>query len=431
MGNQLRVGVSRVNITPEIGGYLFGYAPDTRSKSINDELTATAIAFEYGKVRVLFISATVCTIDTELSNSIRKQISDEAAISESNVILSATHTHSGPRTNGVSGWGDIDWEYCSTIFIPQVVNAAKEALKSLKPAKLGVGTTESLVGINRRQYNADGITHLGQNPWGCFDKTMTVLSFKGEDNTPIANIIHYGAHCTAAGCNTEITRDWAGVMIDRLEKESGVVTAFFNGAEGDVGPRLTNGGTTGNISYAIEHGAIAAQDALRAYKTIKEYRNVSVDCVTDRIKLPYGQRIPLAEAEKRLKALKNTTVNTGGLQYYYLSNVIASYQAGETEKLHLELPQTIVRLGQVVFIPFMYEMFSEISIRLREYSPYAHTLCLSNTNGCMGYLPSQDQICRGGYEIEVFLNQGIQPLTDDADNHIIKENLRILREMPY
>ncbi|NLB43016.1 MAG: hypothetical protein GX815_12345, partial [Clostridiales bacterium] len=399
------------------------------SESINDDLTATAIAFEYDKTRVLIISATVCSVQTELSKRIRKLISEEADISENNIILSPTHTHSGPRANGISGWGDIDTEYCNTILIPQIVKVAKEALNSLKPAKLGVGTTESLVGINRRQYSPDGITLLGQNPWGLFDKTMTVLSLKGEDNSPIANIIHYGAHCTAAGNNTEISRDWAGVMIDRLEKQSGAITAFFNGAEGDVGPRLTNSDTVGNIKYAMELGAVAAQDALRAYNTIKQHKSVAVDCVTDRIKLPYGPRIPLEEAEERIKALTNTTVNTGGLRHYFLSNVIASYKAEEPEKTHLEFPQTIIRIGEVVFIPFPFEMFSEMSIRLRHYSPYTHTLCLSNTNGANGYLPSQDQICRGGYEIDVFKHQSVQPLTDDADNHIINENLRIMKKI--
>ncbi len=429
MNNQLMVGVNRVDITPEIGAYLYGYNPDTISDSINDRLTATAIAFQYGSTCVLLISATVCLINTELSNNIRKQISKVSAIPETNIILSSTHTHSGPRTNGTTGWGDIDTEYCNKIFIPQIIKAAKGALNSLKPAKIGVGTTDSYVGINRRQYDADGIIKLGQNPWGIFDKTMTVLSIKGEDDIPIANIIHYGAHCTAAGNNIEISRDWPGVMIDRLEKQSGAITAFFNGAEGDVGPRLTNGATVGNIDYVMELGAVAAQDALRAYKTIKEYKSVSIDCVAEIIKLPYEPRIPLAEAEERISLLTNITVNTGGLKHYYLSNVIASYKAGESEKTHMEIPQSIIRIGEVVYIPFPFEMFSEMSIRLRHYSPYTHTLCLSNTNGSNGYLPSQDQICRGGYEIEVFMHQNVQQLTNDVDNHIINENLGILHKI--
>ena len=49
---------------------------------------------------------------------------------------------------------------------------------------------------------------------------MTVVSFKDYNQKPVASIVHYGAHCTAAGMNTEISRDWAGVMIDRLSEES-------------------------------------------------------------------------------------------------------------------------------------------------------------------------------------------------------------------
>ena len=113
------------------------------------------------------------------------------------------------------------------------------------------------MGVNRREIRANNKIDFGQNPWGCFNPRMTVISFKNDEGNVVANIIHYGAHCTAAGRNTEISRDWAGVMVDSLEKESGGITAFFNGAEGDVGPRLSNGGTTGDMSHVKETGEIA------------------------------------------------------------------------------------------------------------------------------------------------------------------------------
>lgn len=104
----------------------------------------------------------------------------------------------------------------------------------------------------------DGVVDFGQNPWGQQDKRMTVIAFQTPDGAPIANVVHYGAHCTAAGTNTEITRDWAGVMIDRLEAESGAPTLFLNGAAGDVGPRLTNGKTKATSNYVMELGSVAA-----------------------------------------------------------------------------------------------------------------------------------------------------------------------------
>ena len=93
----------------------------------------------------------------------------------------------------------------------------------------------------------------------------------------------------------------------------------------------------------------------------------------------------------------------------------------------LHLPQTIVSLGEIVFIPFPFEMFSEIVMRLRAYAPYRYTLCLSNTNGSNLYLPSEDQLCRGGYEVACFMYGKLFPPAPNTDQTIINENLRIIR----
>jgi hypothetical protein len=45
------------------------------------------------------------------------------------------------------------------------------------------------------------------------------------------NLIHYGTHDSASGINPEITLNWCGVMVDRLEAESGGSSAFVNGCE--------------------------------------------------------------------------------------------------------------------------------------------------------------------------------------------------------
>ena len=114
---------------------------------------------------------------------------------------------------------------------------------------MGLAVGDSSIGVNRRQLNSQNKIMLGQNPWGPYDPKMTVISFADEDGIVVANIVHYGMHGTCAGKNHEISRDWSGVMIDEVERVSGAVTAFFNGAEGDVGPRLTNKKTTGDITY--------------------------------------------------------------------------------------------------------------------------------------------------------------------------------------
>ena len=249
----LYFGAAREVITPPIGGQLYGYNPDIRSTEVADDLTATAFYFAQGETKALMITATVCLIQTELADKTLDQISALTGVPRGAILLSATHTHSGPNVAGSYGWGSIDTAYCQQIFIPKLLCVAQQAVQNAVPARMQVAQGKSDVGINRRQLSHQNHVGLGQNPWAPYNPNMTVLTFTDEKGKVLGNLIHYGCHGTAAGANTEITRDWSGHMTDALEAVTGGITGFFNGPEGDVGPRISNGKTTGNLSYVKEH----------------------------------------------------------------------------------------------------------------------------------------------------------------------------------
>ena len=131
MTNQLYLGVARKDITPEIGGNLYGYRPDLYSDSIHDNLTVTAFAFKSADVCAVMVSATVGGVKTTLTNEIRTQISKKHNIPFGNIVISATHTHSGPNISGVFGWGDVDFKYYDEIFLPNLFKAVMRQLKTL------------------------------------------------------------------------------------------------------------------------------------------------------------------------------------------------------------------------------------------------------------------------------------------------------------
>ena len=115
----------------------------------------------------------------------------------------------------------------------------------------------------------DNTVILGQNPYGIHDNNLTVVSFREPSGAAIANMIHYSAHCTSAGNNTEISRDWAGVMEDRLQNISGGITAFFNGATGDSGPRLKTEKQWGDLLNCHGTRRVAAHEAVEHTESIK------------------------------------------------------------------------------------------------------------------------------------------------------------------
>lgn len=431
-----KCGAGKTDITPPIGTILYGYAPGRPAKAVGDPLATTAIKVSSAGETALLITCDLAAINPELAARLRKLAGEAAGVKPENVVVNMTHTHSAPNCSLTSGWGKVDTEYIENILIPGVVKAATEAAATCRPAVMGIGETESDVGINRRELTEDGEIILGQNPWGPRDPKMTVLAFKDKDGNAIANLIHYSCHGTAADRNPEITRDWYGVMTDMLDTESGGISAFFQGHEGDQGPNLPNGGTTQSYPAALQLGGRAGIDAVRAWRTIKEWREVPVNVLHDTISIPFEPLAPKAKAEEELAKLgtleqiyaeeRFPDVN----DYIHWNKVLDEYNSGKPLKTHFTYEQCIVTLGPVAIVPCPFEAFVEIGLRIRRGSPYRYTLNLCNTHGCYAYLPTKSEIARGGYEVWHFLlaMRTTYPLPTNTDDYWVKQNLAILRK---
>lgn len=431
MNDKLTLGIGRTVITPPVGANLYGYRPDVISESVHDNLTATAFCFRQGKTAVLLVSLTVCSIGDPLCGELRDRIAAACGLPRENCILHAIHTHSGPILNPTTGWGTPDPAYLEGILIPNTVEAAVQACADGAPVTMKISQGESLVGINRRELRADNTIALGQNPWGPFDPKMTVLTFAGEGGTPIAHLIHYGCHGTAAGRNREISRDWAGVMIDAVERICGGIAAFFNGPEGDVGPRLANGLTVGrmHVDDAVEHGGIAARDAAFICRKRDSYVSPTLDISVETLQIPLQPRLPREEAEALMAEFEGQTVNIKAKKYAYYKRVAESYDTDYIEIASVPVEQTVLRLGDVAIVTCPFELFSEIGMRIAQSSPFPYTLTLSNTNGSRGYFITEDAICRGGYEVGMFLTTGVQPYVTNADFHYFDQTVKHLKHM--
>ena len=431
MAQKFMVGIAREKVTPPLGTLLYGYSVKRPAQRVHDDLYATAFVFKEGDISAVMITADICVLETDEAEIIQEMISKETGIKKEHVTFSATHTHSGPSTRFSAGWGVKNVEYIETILRPQVLLAVKRALADMHEAVVGVGTTMSEVGVNRRERRLDGSIHLGQNPWGIFNKEMTFIHFKDVDGTPIGSMIHYGTHGTAAGRSLDITRDWPGMMCDAVERETGAIAAFIAGPSGDTGPRLPNGGTTGDMQDVEYIGAVAGVDAVRAFRSIREYRVPALSVKTGVVSIPYQPLMPLEETKTRLAALGDPK-DYDGPKYKEATKygwVLEVYEKDLPRKTHFTQNQTIISLGNIAFVPFPFEVFSEIALRIAQASPYAHTLTLNNTNGSGAYFPTKSEMALGGYEVDMFGFFATYSMVPDADTFAVNENLRLLCEL--
>ncbi len=422
------LGFDRQDITPEIGCFLYGYVDDLRSESIHDRLNVNVFYFKDESSQALLISAEVCSINSVFSKKMREVLYARTGVPTDCIIIHGIHNHTGPNTDGNTGWGKLDIDYCENILLPATLKAAENAVKSAKPALVGANMGESLVGVNRREQTVDNRVNLGQCEWGCFDPRMAVFSFKTIDGAPIANLVYYTCHGTCAGVNTAISRDWAGGMIDALDRHTGVPTAFFCGAEGDVGPRLSNGKTVGTIKDVEIMGAKAGADAVRIFDGINEYKPLEFFIKNALVKLPLKRRIDKEDALEKLMEFRNHKVNLEGQIRDYCERVLKSYENDYVDEKSREIEQAIFGIGDNIFVAFPFELFSEIALRINKAKKGFEVFSLSNANGSEGYFPTEGELPKGGYEIDMFLTNYIQPYLDNADWHLIKETLKNLEE---
>ena len=151
----MRVGTGRTDITPPTGTLMGGQLEDVRSCGTESPLSATALALSDDHLEVLWVACDLLMFTNEMAREVRCLIAQETGVLAEAVIVSATHTHSGPLTVPVFSM-DSDTAYCSRL--PRLIaDAAVQAHRALNDGSLRVGSGR-LGGwsFNRRFLMSDG-----------------------------------------------------------------------------------------------------------------------------------------------------------------------------------------------------------------------------------------------------------------------------------
>lgn len=434
----LEAGFGRTDITPELGVRLGGYGVQERpAEEILDHLHSTTMVLrQNGNLAVVINLDWIC-IEEYLADRMRSGINQRTGIAKDHISVCTTHSHSVPNTLNFWGWGNCEMEYVNAV-MPEIIRSVDLAIENLQEVEVGFATTESLVGVNRRGIREDGTTAFIADPDGSFDPTMTVARFRNKSGKEIGIIVHYGAHGTAMGCNRLVSRDWNGVMKNRIEPQFKAPVMFLNGAIGDVGPRTNtlidgkdlSAGTGDGVEAVREVGYRAATDAIRALISVREWRgDLELKLLVEDIFIPYAPIISQEEAKQAVAKWEphKDEWGTGMCEYTYNSEVVKAHQKPLLKGRNFT--QIITVLGPLAIVPMPGEMFAGISLRIRHGSPFQYTLCCSVSNGSLAYLPTREARHRGGYE--TWVGRGVSPylLADNIDDALVEQNLKLLRKI--
>ena len=451
--NSLQAGFARVNVTPMLGIHVAGYFKERIAEGVLDELEINALALRTGDDTLLLLSMDICHISTARCAGFRKHIEEATGVPAGNILIHATHTHTGPVMEPYSATGspsaDPLFEEYITFVDRRMVEVAVLALQDLKPARLGYAVSQAPnIAFIRRYVMTDGKvrTNPGVNnpdvvrPVGETDERVNVLRIDQEGGHSIV-LVNFGDHPDTVG-GSKITADWPGFLRKKVEKAlDNTRCIFFNGAQGDVNHVnvFPKGGDLNDMfmdfddvsrgyGHARHMGNVVAGSVLQVYDKVCW---TDVDSLSAKARsfdvpsnMPNPEDLPLAHKYNDLhKAGRDDLIPYRGMM---LTTVVAG--AGRMVRLENgpeSFPMTLTGLtvGPFAIVGIPGEPFTGIGTALKEAEGYTLVLPFCLSNGAEGYFPMMDCYEEGGYETSGSrFKAGVAEL-------IIKEGLELLSEL--
>ena len=393
--------------------FLAGYPHVRRySTGVHDPLWSSALCLESGGTRVLIMGNDIIYLSKQSVTRVRKRVAHQTGVPAENILISATHTHSGPKmldpiaTQDDEAVPKADVAYVAFVE-DAIVEAATRATQRMVPAEIGLAVADATgVGTNRR------------DPNGPRDLDVPVMVVRDLDrHKPIATMMVCCMHPTVLHeDSTLVSGDFPGLARIQLQRDvlgDDCIVLYHTGPAGNQSPRHVTKANT--FDEAERLGNILADAAAKAIASI-EYRHVaSIQCQHAHLTLPLRSfpsesdaSARLSRAVARLVQLKHenaprTVIRTAEVDWFGAQETLTLARAANEGRVaaaaNAVMPAEVqaITIGPWTFVAWPGEMFIEFALQVKTARP--NTFIISYANGeLQGYLVTRAAAEEGGYE---------------------------------
>lgn len=395
-----KAGVAAVSITPEEPIHLLGY--HTRVKpfeSVDADVFAKALALEDGQGnRGVIVTSDLVGFQDAFSGEICQRIEQKTGIQRRQLILNASHNHTGPLVSlnpiarGNIAHGDMTEEEVqrtieySRQLQDKIVALVEAALADLQPAQFAWGEDAVRFVMNRRS-GEPGSIYMTANPHGQTDPVVPVLRI--ADPVGKVRCILFGCAChntTLTPDHNVISGDYAGYAQEFLQQRfPGAQAMFISGCGADANPE-----PRGNADQAQAHGLELADSVSRAM---------------ERELTPLDGRLVIEYQLVDLPLLKLTKENLakymvrGDAQAMMAGHLIRILEGGGSVKEKYTAPVAVWGIGdQLTLVALPGEGVSGYADLIKRRLKSRNVWVSSYNNDCFGYLPTAQIVREGGHE---------------------------------
>jgi len=423
---KLLAGVAHSLINPPLGSDLTGYASRTSGcTGVHDDLHAKALAISDGQTKGAIVTADLLGFDADQTARIRSDASNRTGIPAGNILLCASHTHTGPAMQRLRACGIPNESYVEEV-LQRIALTIEEAVDRMQPAEFGCAVGEARIAVNRRMRAPDGSINLAPNPEGVIDPALGVWYFKAIGGRPIAVLFNYACHAVVIGDALEVSADWPGAAQRAIEGSIGGHAMFLQGCCGNINPRE-------RMSWeAVEKlGREVADAVLSVLPSIKFAQDARLVIRSETVQLPLKPPPKKEELERVIADSESTLTNSDPQISQVAKNIARAYLDWAKTLLSRGAKQSIpfeifrLSIGDCNILSLAGEVFVEYALNIKVMKP--KTMVCAYSNGNIGYVPTAKSFVEGGYEVDVaYRLYGEQMISEDAERIILETASRLL-----
>ncbi len=263
----------------------------------------------------------------------------------------------------------------------------------------------SYIGINRRERLPDGRIILGNNPDGPCDRTVRLLRIDRADGRPLVQLVNFACHAVSLGSGcTEITADFPAVARELIERETGALCIFLQGAAGNINPVLMGWDWT----YPRRLGlSLGAEGARLFWSAAPVPPDGPLTLASEVALLPPYLPASVEDARTLIATLEADVADSSqtGSRAWAQWRLTRARRAldvlsGKSAPVPVKADLTAISLGPSIgLVTSPGEMFTELGSGIVSQSPFGHTLYAGYTHEPIGYVPTPAAYDEGGYEV--------------------------------
>lgn len=411
---EFRAGAAVIRITPDQPLPLAGYYSTRLSEGVHDDLHAKALVLEQDGISAALVVCDLITMPRAVVEQARALIEKQTGLPGERVMISATHTHTGPVLHTGTSRAQVDSSGTNTVLrytaeLPAAIaRSVSTAFQRLTPARSFAGLEqETKLSFNRRYFMEDG--SVGWNPGkrnpkivrpaGLIDPDVAVVYFESSPTNPLATYVNFAMHPDTVG-GLQISADYP-FTLSRILAElrgSNMVTLFANGTCGDINHvNVNSSDPQKGHAEAARIGTILAGDVLKAFTQLRPLRlgPPVVRSAMVELALPAVTEDDLARAREIIARLGSRTPPKFLDQVFAFKVLDVAARRGQPHQVEV---QVVAVGGDLAWVSLPGEIFVELGRQIKTQSPFRQTLIAELANGAIGYIPTKTAFEQGNYE---------------------------------